>query len=106
MATNSNGTPPTNIELLALDDRIDLTEGGGPILDELTPFEGESPKVKKGTFKDEIRKFGMPANFTKPTTLKPYDGSGAPKIHVTKFENMMLLNGSSDLMLCRSFPIF
>ncbi|MED6113901.1 hypothetical protein PIB30_075179 [Stylosanthes scabra] len=121
MTTNSNGTPPTNVEFLALvntlqaelvklkktkDGPINLTEGGGPTPEELTPSEGEPPKIKKGPFKDEIMKFTMSTNSTLPTTLKPYDGSGDPKIHVTKFENMMLINGSSDPTLCRLFPTF
>ncbi|MED6153056.1 hypothetical protein PIB30_097890 [Stylosanthes scabra] len=43
----------------------------------------------------EIMAYRMPSNFTLPTTLKAYDGIGDPKVHVTKFKSMMLLNVSA-----------
>ncbi|XP_057747080.1 uncharacterized protein LOC130966309 [Arachis stenosperma] len=57
-------------------------------------------------FSEEIMSFKMPKNFTLPMTLTPYKGIGDPKIHITKFESIMLLNSDSDPILCRSFPTF
>ncbi|QHO43568.1 uncharacterized protein [Arachis hypogaea] len=48
----------------------------------------------------------MPKNFNLPTTLKPYEGTGDPNIHVTKFHSMMFLNSAFDPILCRYFPTF
>ncbi|MED6213353.1 hypothetical protein PIB30_092251 [Stylosanthes scabra] len=42
----------------------------------------------------EIMAFQMPMNFTLSTTLKAYDGISDPIVLVSKFKNMMLLNGS------------
>ncbi|MED6224791.1 hypothetical protein PIB30_087549 [Stylosanthes scabra] len=53
-------------------------------------------KKRNNPLSEEIMTFQMPANFTLPTTLKAYDGIGDPDVHVTKFQNMMLLDGASD----------
>ncbi|MED6196109.1 hypothetical protein PIB30_044169 [Stylosanthes scabra] len=52
------------------------------------------PNEELTPFSDEIMAFRMPSNFTLPTTLKAYDGIGDPKVHVTKFWSMILLNRS------------
>ncbi|MED6163095.1 hypothetical protein PIB30_076618 [Stylosanthes scabra] len=53
----------------------------------------EANKYNNPLFK-EIMAYQILTNFTLPTTLKAYDGIRDPNIHVTKFQNMMLLNGS------------
>ena len=45
-------------------------------------------------------------NFQLLATLKPYDGTGDPQVHVTMFMSMMLVNGASDPFLCKTFPTF
>ncbi|MED6187802.1 hypothetical protein PIB30_079953 [Stylosanthes scabra] len=64
------------------------------------------PNEEVTPFSDEIMAFRMPLNFTLSTTLKAYDGIGDPKVDVTKFRSMMLLNSASNPILCRAFPSF
>ena len=48
----------------------------------------------------------LPENFQLSTTLKPYNGTRDPQVHVTMFKSMMLVNGASDPFLYRTFPTF
>ncbi|MED6127197.1 hypothetical protein PIB30_085794 [Stylosanthes scabra] len=76
--------------------------------DDNTAHANGTAKAKKRNrpLSKEIMAFHMLMNFTLPTTLKAYDGIGDPNVYITKFENMMLLNGTSDPILCHSFPSF
>ncbi|XP_072052157.1 uncharacterized protein [Arachis hypogaea] len=63
--------------------------------------ESEDPV---GPFTEEVMNFELPKRFTLPLTLTPYDGLGDPRKFLKKFRSIMIVNGASDIVLCRCFP--
>ncbi|MED6210009.1 hypothetical protein PIB30_060056 [Stylosanthes scabra] len=115
--TSGNGNPPTIQEVFNL--LTEIQADNRNIREELQQLQnkpkdanlnGNNPEQKdddhvnndeqvKGKKRnnplfEEIMTFQMPTNFTLPTTLKAYDGIRDLDVHVTKFQNMILLNGS------------
>ena len=62
--------------------------------------------IYSGPFLEFILFVALPKNFKLPTTLKPYYGIGDPRVHVTMFKSMMLINWASDSFLYRTFLTF
>ena len=52
-----------------------------------------------------VMSVALSKNFKLPTTLKPYDGIGDPRVHMIIFKSMMLVNEANDPFLCQTFPI-
>ena len=71
---------------------------------QMTTMQG-SP-IYSGPFSEFIMSIALPENCQLPNTLKSYDGTGDPQLHLTKFRSMMLVNGASDPLHCRAFPTF
>ncbi|XP_057746519.1 uncharacterized protein LOC130965775 [Arachis stenosperma] len=55
-------------------------------------------------FTERILRAKLPRGFDKPTDMK-YDGSKDPQEHLTAFEARMNLEGASDAVRCRAFPV-
>ncbi|XP_057740563.1 uncharacterized protein LOC130957736 [Arachis stenosperma] len=55
-------------------------------------------------FTERILKAKLPRGFDKPTDMK-YDGTKDPQEHLTAFEARMNLEGASDAVRCRAFPV-
>ncbi|XP_016185464.1 uncharacterized protein LOC107627117 [Arachis ipaensis] len=73
--------------------------------DEVQPEdEKEESDELVGPFTEEVMNFELPKRFTLPLTLTPYDGLGDPKKFLKKFRSIMIVNGTSDTVLCRCFP--
>ncbi|XP_050233160.1 uncharacterized protein LOC126681656 [Mercurialis annua] len=51
----------------------------------------------------EIQSVRFPSRFKLPT-FEPFDGTGDPKSHISKFKTIMMLQDVTDPMLCRVFP--
>ncbi|XP_025674464.1 uncharacterized protein [Arachis hypogaea] len=66
--------------------------------------KNEEPDELIGPFTPEVMNFKLPKRFTLPLTLTPYDGLGDPKKFLKKFRSIMIVNGASDIILCRCFP--
>ncbi|XP_050211938.1 uncharacterized protein LOC126662094 [Mercurialis annua] len=68
-------------------DSYEDDEGG----DDFSPLKREVLDVRFSS------RFKLPA-------FEPFDGTGDPKSHISKFKTIMLLQDVSDPMLCRVFP--
>ncbi|XP_072054907.1 uncharacterized protein [Arachis hypogaea] len=55
-------------------------------------------------FTEGILRAKLPRGFDKPTDMK-YDGTKDPQEHLTAFEARMNLEGASDAVRCRAFPV-
>ncbi|XP_072080975.1 uncharacterized protein [Arachis hypogaea] len=55
-------------------------------------------------FTERILRAKLPRGFDKPTDMK-YDGTKDPQEHLTAFEARMNLEGASDAVRCRAFPV-
>ncbi|RYR73977.1 hypothetical protein Ahy_A02g008561 [Arachis hypogaea] len=55
-------------------------------------------------FIERILRAKLPNGFDKPTDMK-YDGTKDPQEHLTAFEARMNLEGATDAVRCRAFPI-
>ncbi|RYR73594.1 hypothetical protein Ahy_A02g008018 [Arachis hypogaea] len=55
-------------------------------------------------FTERILRAKLPKGFDKPTDMK-YDGTKDPQEHLTAFEARMNLEGASDAVRCRAFPV-
>ncbi|XP_016172863.1 uncharacterized protein LOC107615286 [Arachis ipaensis] len=55
-------------------------------------------------FHPSILKVQLPKNFDKPTDMR-YDGTKDPQEHLTAFETRMNLEGVSEAVRCRAFPV-
>ncbi|XP_057746490.1 uncharacterized protein LOC130965746 [Arachis stenosperma] len=55
-------------------------------------------------FTEGILRAKLPKGFDKPTDMK-YDGTKDPQEHLTAFEARMNLEGASDAVRCRAFPV-
>ncbi|RYR53176.1 hypothetical protein Ahy_A06g028171 [Arachis hypogaea] len=55
-------------------------------------------------FTERILRAKIPRGFDKPTDMK-YDGTKDPQEHLTAFEARMNLEGASDVVRCRAFPV-
>ena len=66
----------------------------------------QGPSIYSKPFSECIMSLALPENFQLLMTLKPYDGTRDPQVHVTMFRLMMLVNGVSDLFLYKTFPTF
>ena len=64
------------------------------------------PPIYSRPFSEFIMLIAFPENFQLLTTLKPYDGTGDPQLHLTMFRSMILVNGESDPFLYRTFLTF
>ena len=64
----------------------------------------QGPPIYSELFSEFIMSIALPENFQLPNTLKPYDGTRDPQLHLTMFRSMMLVNGASDPILYRTFP--
>ena len=66
----------------------------------------QGPLIYSKLFSEFLMSVALLENFQLPVTLKPYDGTGDSQVHMTMFKLMMLVNGASDLFLCKTFPAF
>ena len=48
----------------------------------------------------------LPDNFKLLMTLRPYDRTSDPQIHIIMFKSMMLVKGATNPFLCQTFPTF
>ncbi|RYQ85853.1 hypothetical protein Ahy_B10g105477 isoform B [Arachis hypogaea] len=55
-------------------------------------------------FTKRILKAKLPKGFDKPTDMK-YDGTKDPQEHLTAFEARINLEGATDVVQCRAFPV-
>ncbi|RYR26704.1 hypothetical protein Ahy_B02g061003 [Arachis hypogaea] len=55
-------------------------------------------------FTERILRAKLPKGFDKPTDMK-YDGTKDPQEHLTAFEARMNLEGATDAVRCRAFPV-
>nr|XP_009392275.1 PREDICTED: uncharacterized protein LOC103978268 [Musa acuminata subsp. malaccensis] len=72
---------------------------------ELQKSRSESGEGPSGgsPFVQEIQEKSVPLNFRVPA-LETYDGSSDPAEHVAAFRTQMALYGTSDALMCRTFP--
>ena len=62
--------------------------------------------VYSGPFSEFIRFVALLDNFKLPTTLRPYNVTRDPQVHVTILKSMMLVNRATNSFLCRTFSTF
>ncbi|MED6145390.1 hypothetical protein PIB30_024749 [Stylosanthes scabra] len=60
--------------------------------------------IGKTPFSPEVVKIRLPRNFDKPTDMK-YDGTSDSLEHINAFEARMNLDGVSDAIRCKAFPV-
>ena len=66
----------------------------------------KGPSIYFGLFSEFIILIALLENFQLPTTLKSYDETRDPQLHLTMFRSMTLVNGVSDPFLYKTFSTF
>ena len=66
----------------------------------------QGPSIHSGPFSKFIMFVALLKNFKLTTTLKPYDGTGLPQIHVTMFKYVMQVNKASVPFALSNIPHF
>ncbi|XP_016192598.1 uncharacterized protein LOC107633494 [Arachis ipaensis] len=93
---------PTHVSVIA------RQEEEKPEHNEETRPEDEDDNLENspGPFTAKVMNFVLPRRFTLPTILTPYDELGDPKKYIKKFTSIMIVNGTSDKVLCRCFSSY